>query len=165
MNESYLSIGTNIGDKHNNLKACSEQISKLQIEILNISSIYLTDALEDISQPRFYNIVMHIRTVYSLDIFFKKIKNIEFYMGRPVDRRKNSPRIIDIDLLTFENIVIETESLILPHPRLYRRKFVLEPWYELAPEFIVPGHNKSVSHLLNDVKDVSKVRKLQSVEL
>ena len=88
MNESYLSIGTNIGDKHNNLKACSEQISKLQIEILNISSIYLTDALEDISQPRFYNIVMHIRTVYSLDVFFKKIKNIEFYMGRPVNRKK-----------------------------------------------------------------------------
>ena len=165
MNDSYLSIGTNIGDKRSNLKLCIEKISKLKIQILKVSSIYLTDPLENISQPQFYNIVMHIRTIYTLDDFFKKTKSIEMNMGRPVNPKKNSPRIIDIDLLTFSNMIVDTRSLILPHPRLCRRKFVLKPWYELDPQFIVPAYNKSVSDLLNDVKDVSKVCKLQTVEL
>ena len=165
MNESYLSIGTNIGDKQTNLNLCIEKISNLKIQILKVSSIYLTDPLENISQPEFYNIVIQIRTIDTLDKLFYNTKNIEIDMGRPAIKIKNSPRIIDIDLLTFSNMIVNTRSLTLPHPKLHRRKFVLKPWYELDPDFIVPGYKKSVSDLLNDVKDVSKVRKLQAIEL
>ena len=86
-------------------------------------------------------------------------------MGRSIVKERNSPRIIDVDLLTFSDTIVNSKVLTLPHPRLHKRKFVLEPWNELSPKFIVPGHKKSVSDLLNDVKDVSKVRKLYTLEL
>ena len=81
-------------------------------------------------------------------------------MGRKQSQSKNSSRIIDIDILTFADKIIKSDILILPHPRLHNRKFVLIPWSEIANKFIVPSHNKSVDTLLKNVKDFSKVCKL-----
>ena len=81
-------------------------------------------------------------------------------MGRKQSEPRNASRIIDIDILTFTDKIINSDTLILPHPRLHSRKFVLIPWSEIGNDFIVPSHNKSVNTLLKNVKDFSKVCKL-----
>jgi len=95
--------------------------------------------------------------------FFKVTKEIEFEMGRKLDSRKNYPRIIDIDILTFSDTIINNINLELPHPRLHERKFVLIPWNEIDSSYIIPSFDKPVSSLLKNVKDISKVRKLNIV--
>ena len=81
-------------------------------------------------------------------------------MGRNFTSPKHHPRIIDIDILTFQNNIIHNNKLCIPHPELHKRKFVLYPWNEISKQFIVPGYNKDVSTLLNNVKDSSKICKL-----
>ena len=103
---------------------------------------------------------MHISTTMNVNNLFNALKLIEQRMGRNFTSPKNHPRIIDIDILTFQNIIIHNDKICIPHPELHKRKFVLCPWYEISKQFIVPGYNKDVSTLLNNVKDSSKICKL-----
>ena len=92
--------------------------------------------------------------------FFLVTKDIEKKIGRKSNEHKNYPRIIDIDILTFSKIIINSDKLTIPHPKLHKRRFVLLPWCEISNNYQVPGYNKSVFDLLKNVKDVSKVCKL-----
>ena len=83
-------------------------------------------------------------------------------MGRIIKNNPNIPRIIDIDILVFNNIVYSSKSLIIPHPKIHERKFVLLPWSEISGKYILPKYNKSVNYLLINVKDSSKICKLNN---
>ena len=160
MNKAYLSIGSNLNDRYINIEKCIRMLEKNNSSILKQSSIYETAPIGNINQDFFYNIVVYIQTSLNLLDFFNKTKAIELQMGRKRSQSRNSSRIIDIDILTFTDKIIKSDTLILPHPRLHNRKFVLIPWSEIGNEFIVPSHNKSVDTLLKNVKDFSKVCKL-----
>ena len=160
MNKAYLSIGSNLNDRYVNIKKCIRMLEDNNSYILKESSIYETEPLGMTNKDFFYNIVIYIQTSLNLLDFFNKTKVIELEMGRKRLQPQNSSRIIDIDILTFADKIIKSDTLILPHPRLHNRKFVLIPWSEIGNEFIVPSHNKSVENLLKNVKDFSKVCKL-----
>ena len=160
MNDAYLSIGSNVNNRSNNIKMCLDLLHEHDLSIIDISSIYETEPIGYKKQKYFYNIVAHIKTLTDIYNLFNITREIEIKMGRNIKQTKNYPRIIDIDILTYANKIIESKDLTIPHPRLHNRKFVLIPWCEINSEFYIPKYNKSVSTLLKNVKDVSKVCKL-----
>tara|TARA_Y100000590_G_C15151111_1_gene799900 strand:+ start:138 stop:626 length:489 start_codon:yes stop_codon:yes gene_type:complete len=160
MNKAYLSIGSNLNDRYINIKKCISMLERSRLHILKQSSIYETEPVGNTDQKFFYNIVIYVQTSLKILDFFKITQDIELKMGRKQSQPRNSSRIIDIDILTFTDKIMNSDSLILPHPRLHIRKFVLIPWSEIGNKFIVPSHNKSVDTLLKNVKDFSKVCKL-----
>ena len=161
MNDVYLSIGSNIGNRLNNINKSIFFLEENGIVILKKSSIYLTEPKGYNEQIDFYNIVILINTNLNIDNFFLVIRKIEISIGKKENHLKNRARIIDIDILTFGSQVIQNSTLTIPHPRLNERKFVLIPWNELDSIFLVPFFNKTVFSLLNAVDDSSKVCKLQ----
>jgi 2-amino-4-hydroxy-6-hydroxymethyldihydropteridine diphosphokinase len=161
MNDVYLSIGSNIGNRLNNINKSISFLKENGIVILKKSSIYLTEPKGYNEQIDFYNIVVLINTNLNIDDFFSVIRKIEISIGKKNNHLQNRPRIIDIDILTFGSQVIQNSTLTIPHARLNERKFVLIPWNELDSRFLVPFFNKTVFSLLNAVDDSSKVCKLQ----
>ena len=160
MNNIYLSIGSNIGNRLNNINKSISLLKENDMVILKQSSIYLTEPKGYIKQIDFYNIVVLISTNLDIDNFYLVIRKIEISIGKKENHFQNRPRIIDIDILTFGSEVIENTTLTVPHARLNQRKFVLIPWNEIDSTFIVPLLNKTVFSLLNAVEDSSKVCKL-----
>ena len=160
-NSSFLSIGSNSGDRINNIQRLFEELKNSNVIILSNSSIYKSEPLDSLSDKNFYNLVIKIKTTLDLFNFFSLTESIEVKMGRKIKNNPDMPRIIDIDILTFNNKVYKSEFLVIPHPKLYERRFVLLPWSEIAGEYILPKYNKSVNYLLNNVKDTSKICKLE----
>ena len=159
-NSVFLSIGTNIGDKIKNLNLLLKNINNKSINILKISSVYNSEPFESNCKNNFYNIVIKVQTHYSLLDFFNITQIIEEDMGRKIKNNPDIERIIDIDILAYENVVFSNKNLIIPHAEIHKRKFVLLPWSEISSDYIIPKYNKTVKFLLNNVKDSSKVCKL-----
>ncbi|MFP7201598.1 2-amino-4-hydroxy-6-hydroxymethyldihydropteridine diphosphokinase [Lysinibacillus halotolerans] len=131
MNNVYLSIGTNIGDREQNLKQAIKMLQgKKNITVKAISSIYETAPIGYIDQPSFLNIAVLIQTSLSAYETLEVCQSIENELGR-VREIRWGPRIIDLDILLFNNENIEVENLIVPHPRMYERAFVLVPLREI----------------------------------
>ena len=160
MNKSFLSIGSNLGDKKKNIKKVISYLLKDNINIINQSSIYESEPIASKKQNNFYNFVIEVDFTFNCKTLFLKVKNIEHIMGRNFYVPRNSPRIIDIDILTFNNEIISNDMYTIPHKELNNRKFVLIPWNDISSDYIVPKLNKKISTLLNDVKDLSIIRKL-----
>ncbi|MFC1566004.1 2-amino-4-hydroxy-6-hydroxymethyldihydropteridine diphosphokinase [Candidatus Neomarinimicrobiota bacterium] len=161
MNELvYLSLGSNIGDREANLAGAITIIEEYpENNNLRSASFYSSDPLFNTDQPEFLNTVVEINTTFTPFEFLDEIKNIERLLGRPTEHKKNDPRIIDIDILTFGDAFLETEELTIPHPGIPYRRFVLVPFNELAPNYIVPGWKITVEELLIRCMDKSKVLK------
>ncbi|MEK5330472.1 MULTISPECIES: 2-amino-4-hydroxy-6-hydroxymethyldihydropteridine diphosphokinase [unclassified Lysinibacillus] len=133
MNDVYLSIGTNIGERYENLQHAIELlIGEEGVEVVRISSIYETAAVGYTDQADFLNIAVYIRTSYSSSEMLKVCQSVENELGR-VREFRWGPRIIDLDILLYNHENIETESLLVPHPRMYERAFVLVPLIEITP--------------------------------
>ena len=133
MNNVYLSIGTNIGERDENLQHAIELLMEKEgLEVVRISSIYETVAVGYTDQANFLNIAVHIRTSSSPSEMLKICQSVENELGR-VREFRWGPRIIDLDILLYNHENIETESLIVPHPRMYERAFVLVPLIEITP--------------------------------
>ncbi|MBM3705538.1 MAG: 2-amino-4-hydroxy-6-hydroxymethyldihydropteridine diphosphokinase [Actinobacteria bacterium] len=139
----YLSIGTNTGDREKNLREAVRILSAKEIvKIKKVSSIYETEPMYLKEQENFYNIVLKgvIKSdKYSAFEFFGFLKEIEFRMNRQQNTVRNSPRIIDLDLLYFGNEKIDTDILTLPHPKMLERNFVIIPLLEIEPGFSMQG--------------------------
>ena len=148
----FLGIGTNLdskyGNKLSNLNVIIKFLQLEKIDILNTSSIYETPSYPDKQKPKFLNIVIQIKFDLDLNKLFKKILLSEKKMGRK-RTSKNEPRICDIDVIDFNQVVIDSESIILPHPRAHKRNFVLYPLQEINPQWTHPKSNKKI-HLLID---------------
>lgn len=134
MNNVYLSLGTNIGERENNLRLAVKMLHDTKnVEVLSISSIYETAPVGYVDQPAFLNIAVHIQTPLSALEMLDISQEIENELGR-VREIRWGPRIIDLDILLFNNDNIEVENLIVPHPRMFERAFVLVPLLEIAKE-------------------------------
>ncbi|HZW70906.1 MAG TPA: 2-amino-4-hydroxy-6-hydroxymethyldihydropteridine diphosphokinase [Hanamia sp.] len=161
MNKLFLVTGGNIGDRKGNLEAAAALIQKQIGKIIRLSAIYETEAWGITSQPAFYNQVLEIDTLLSAREVLHLILKIEEEMGRK-RTIKNAARIIDIDILFFNNEIINEHNLIIPHPEIANRRFVLLPLLELDPTKLHPVLNKSIRELLAETKDKLKAIPVQT---
>lgn len=158
MNKAYLLTGGNLGDREQNLANAKELISQQCGEIIKTSSLYETAAWGNTDQPAFLNQAVEIATELNARQLIRRVLKIEKKMGRE-RKEKYGPRIIDIDILLFNNEKHNYQFLRLPHPEMQNRRFALLPLAEIAPDIIHPVLNKSVSELLKECKDELAVKK------
>ena len=156
-NGVYLLLGSNLGNREKNL---SDARDSLQIigSLLTVSSIYQTEAWGNREQPDFLNQVVQIDFKKSPQELLGNILTIETKMGR-VRMEKWGPRIVDIDILFFDNLIINDPDLIIPHPQLHLRRFTLLPLAEIAPALNHPVFNKSCTQLLKECPDDSVINR------
>jgi 2-amino-4-hydroxy-6-hydroxymethyldihydropteridine diphosphokinase len=156
MNRIFLITGGNIGNRKKNLKTAAVLIEKEIGKIIRSSKIYETDAWGITEQEAFYNQIHVVETEFSAKEILQKILSIEEGMGR-VRTIKNAARIIDIDILFFNDDIVKEQNLAIPHIEIPNRRFVLMPLNELAPEMIHPVLKKNMHELLENCKDELKV--------
>jgi 2-amino-4-hydroxy-6-hydroxymethyldihydropteridine diphosphokinase len=159
MSKVYLSLGSNIGDRLAYIKNALKEIKHLKnTKVLKSSSIYQTEPWGYKKQESFLNLIISIETGKSPLNLIEDLKEIEYRCGRQL-RDKWLEREIDIDILFFEDYILKSEQLEIPHPQIQDRRFVLVPLNEIEPGLIHPVFNKSVKELLEITKDKSKVIK------
>lgn len=157
MNKAYLLTGGNMGDREHYLSTACEWIEAECGKIVQVSSLYETAAWGKTDQAAFLNQVLQIRTTLNAKQLIRQILKIEKQMGR-IRKEKNGPRIIDIDILLFNDEVIATSFLKLPHPEMQNRRFVLIPLNEIAPSIVHPVFKKTVKELLDECPDILPVQ-------
>jgi 2-amino-4-hydroxy-6-hydroxymethyldihydropteridine diphosphokinase len=150
LEEVYLGLGSNMGDRQDNLDRALNFLSQ-KLQVAKVSSVYDTEPVGNINQPRFLNLVCQVYTRLAPAALLILAKGIESKMGRVV-RDSNAPRPIDIDILFYGDQVVETPELVIPHPRLAERAFVLVPLADIAPTLRHPVIGKSVKELLKGMK-------------
>ena len=159
MRTAYLLIGGNLGNRKDNLLKATSMITEQCGPLTNSSSIYETAAWGITDQPSFLNQAIAISTPLNARQLIRKLLKIEKEMGR-VRKEKLGPRIIDIDILLFENEIQDLSFLKIPHPEMQNRRFVLTPLAEIDPELQHPVLKKSVSQLLEECPDNLEVKKI-----
>ena len=159
MNTAYLLIGGNLGDRKMNLQQATTYISEQCGHVLQLSSLYETAAWGKTDQPPFLNQAVKISTKLNAKQLIRKLLKIEITMGR-IREEKMGPRIIDIDILFFNNEILELRFLKIPHPEIQNRRFALVPLAEIEPTLLHPVLKKSVVQLLDTCPDKLEVKKI-----
>ncbi len=158
MNTAYLLTGGNLGERVHNLATARELVTEQIGNIIAASSLYETAAWGNTDQPAFLNQAIMIETPLNARQLIRRILKIEKKMGR-VREEKYGPRLIDIDILLFNNEKHNYQFLKLPHPEMQNRRFALLPLAEIAPEIIHPVLKKTIAELLQECKDELEVKK------
>ncbi len=143
---AVLALGSNLGDREQHLKEALSEIAKLPSTKLLATSSFLetvaiTEVGEDQSRPSYLNAVAIVETELNAEKLHQLTSEIENSLGR-VRETEWQDRTIDVDLITFGSEVVDSENLVIPHPRAHQRLFVLKPWFELEPEAEIAGHGK-----------------------
>lgn len=159
MNRTYLLIGGNVGNRHQNLAKAARLIDGQAGKVVQCSAIYETEAWGKSDQPAFLNQVLEVETSLQPQSLLKAILHIEQEMGRRRNE-KYGPRTIDIDILLYDNLELDTDDLVIPHPQLHLRRFALSPLAEIAATVIHPFLKKSIDELLLECPDKLAVKKL-----
>ena len=159
MNKAYLSLGSNRGNRSANLERAIELLSEWIGSVAAVSSTYETPPWKMIDKTNFFNCVLLIETELPAEQLLDTVILVESMMGRQRTSQKYEPRIIDIDILFFNDEVIHTTDLDVPHPLIQERRFVLQPLAEIAPAFIHPTLKKNILQLLDECEDKSEIRK------
>lgn len=159
---AYLLLGTNLGNRTENLSKATSAIRMFLGRVEKQSHIYETEPWGKPHQPVFHNQAIQIVTPCSPLETLHLIKQVEFLLGRD-NTEKWAPRIIDIDILFYDQYTIESPVLTIPHPHIAERKFTLEPMMEIAPELIHPVMQKSIAELYHTCKDTLEVKTLDLV--
>ena len=154
----FLGLGSNLGDRVSYLSKAVRELSEITA-IQSLSSLYETEPVGYKNQPEFLNLVLEIETPLKPLELLKQLQAVEKRVGR-TNRVHLRPREIDIDILLYEKLVHENQDLIVPHPELQNRRFVLEPLCEIAPGVIHPTLHESVASLLSRCPDTSRVVRL-----
>ena len=156
----YLGIGSNLGNKRNNIEKAKFKLAQNNIKILQSSSFYESLSWPNPNNPKFLNIVLKISTNFTLPELLKKCKEIEKNIGRKKSTI-NSPRECDIDIIDYENKIIN-DKIILPHPRMHTRNFVLLPLFELNKDWKHPvsKHNIKTLIFLLPNRDIRSIKQI-----
>jgi 2-amino-4-hydroxy-6-hydroxymethyldihydropteridine diphosphokinase len=153
MEKIFISLGSNLGDKLNNLEVACEQIEQLVGTIEKKSKIYETEPWGFETSDQFLNQVILVQTSKTADEVMKSLLLIENDLGRVRNDVQYSSRSIDLDILFYGDQTINTDLVNVPHPRLHARKFILIPLMDLKPLFYHPTLKKTIAEILNDCKD------------
>jgi 2-amino-4-hydroxy-6-hydroxymethyldihydropteridine diphosphokinase len=162
MNKAYFSLGTNRGNRAANLERAIDLLSEWVGDTIIKSSVYETPPWRMVDKTNFFNQVILLEIEMPPLQLIDTIIIVETMMGRKRIGNKYESRIMDIDILFFNEEIINTEELVVPHPLIRERKFVLEPMVEIAPDFIHPIFKKSILQLLMECDDKSDIKKLIS---
>jgi 2-amino-4-hydroxy-6-hydroxymethyldihydropteridine diphosphokinase len=160
MKKVFLGIGTNLGDRERNLEETVAKIKEYIGPVLNLSSVYETEPWGFESENQFLNMVVEVETKQSPSGVLGAILMIEAFLGRTREGNQYTSRVIDIDILLYEDNVVDEVSLKIPHPLMGERRFVIVPLCEIAPDLVHPVLKKSIASLLESCKDKSKIRKI-----
>jgi 2-amino-4-hydroxy-6-hydroxymethyldihydropteridine diphosphokinase len=161
MADAYLGLGSNMGDKRAYLRQALDRLS-LVCAVKKVSSLYVTEPVGNKEQNWFLNAAAHIDCEQPPTDLLSLLLAIEHDLGR-VRSAKNAPRTIDIDLLFYDDLVLDSEDLAVPHPRLHERRFVLAPLAEIAPDLMHPVLGRSIQQLADTHESDERVERLAGV--
>ncbi|MGB6875463.1 MAG: 2-amino-4-hydroxy-6-hydroxymethyldihydropteridine diphosphokinase, partial [Candidatus Acidiferrales bacterium] len=161
MKTAYISLGSNVGDREQQIAAAIQALGARGIRILQQSSIYSTEPVDVAAQSWFLNCVLEVETDLMPRQLLRAFQEIENELGRKHTVRRG-PRVIDLDILLYGSSVIHTQELEVPHPRMSQRRFVLVPLAEIAPALRHPVENKSIEELLAETEDRSVVHRCKA---
>lgn len=160
MNKVYIEIGGNQGDRLQNIQNAKLFIASSIGRVIEYSSIYETPPWGFESDQFFYNQVIYVETLFNAEELMKRAMVVEQQLGRVRSKDKYSSRTMDVDILFFNNEVLNTKNVVVPHPRMHLRRFVLEPMFELNKNLKHPILNKTIEQLLNECQDNSICTKI-----
>ena len=158
VNSIYLGIGSNLGKKKINIEKAKFELTQRNIQVLQSSSFYESLSWPNPNNPKFLNIVLKVRTNLSPFELMKKCKEIEIFLGRK-KRSRNSPRECDIDIIDYNQKLFNKE-IILPHPRMFKRNFVLLPLFEINKNWIHPKSKHHIKRLILSLsnRDITSIK-------
>jgi 2-amino-4-hydroxy-6-hydroxymethyldihydropteridine diphosphokinase len=154
---AYLGLGSNLGDRTEHLKKALVSLSRIG-KVKKVSSLYETEPLGVQDQPGFLNAVVLFETFLEPRALLKGLKRIEKNLGRFSGGPRWGPRVVDLDILSFDDLILSEEGLTIPHPEMERRRFVLEPLSEIAPGWVHPVSGKPVEILLEECPAQKSIR-------
>ncbi len=157
---SGIALGSNLGDRLTQLRAARQAISALPGvgRETRFSRIYETEPVGSGAEAgAFLNAVIEVDFIGEPTVLMDGLQTIEASFGRPSKRPRNAPRIIDLDILYVGNLALRNDEIVIPHPRLHLRRFVLQPLADIRPELILPGHEHSIAELLTELRDPAAV--------
>ncbi len=149
-----IALGSNLGDRRCNVKRAAQLLGERAVDNVRLSPIHETapvDCGDD--APDFVNAAVTGITSLSAEELFQECRRIEEELGRPAVRGYHADRTIDVDILLYDDEVVRSEDLTIPHPRMTERRFVLEPLAEIAPDWTIPAHGLRVDEALERLKD------------
>ena len=152
MSIAYIALGSNLGDKKANLRQALKMLLVKGLQIRSVSSFFKTEPYGVTDQPEFINAVAYVKTDLAPEKLLKLLLDTELEMGR-VRLRHWGERNIDLDLLLYDDLIYYSEKLVLPHPDMQNRLFVLQPLSEIAADKIHPVYKKSIQNLLKSLTD------------
>ncbi len=158
----YLSFGSNLGDRQLNIERAVSLIREKGIITETVSPLYETEPLHNPGQPVFYNSCASAHTDLAPEECLKALKEAEKKLGRDMEAPRYTPRIIDIDLLYYDNIILKSGVLTVPHPQIRGRRFVLAPLSDIAPDFTDPESGMTIAESLKACKASGYVKKLEN---
>ena len=153
MVDIYLGLGSNKGDREKNLESARNRLTGKSLHITMVSPVYISEPWGFESDKHFYNQVLGISTLIDAFDLLDLVQETENEMGRFRSREAYSDRLIDIDILFYGTEIISSKPLIIPHPLLHKRMFVLQPLADIAPGFVHPVFNKTISELVAECGD------------
>ena len=162
MHLAYIGFGSNIGDRLTYIQNSLHSLSEAEgISLKTVSSIYKTEPMGNVAQDDFLNGVVSLETSLSPHTLLHTLKDIEISIGRQ-HRKHWGPREIDMDIIIYDDLCLQTPDLTIPHPEMHLRRFVLAPLAEIVPNLTHPVFNKSIFSLLLSLKDDKSVVKDKS---
>ena len=159
----YLAIGSNLGNKFNNIDIAKFELEKLKIKVIKSSSNYITESWPDPTKPNYINIVIKVKTTLTPIKLLKFCNLVESKLGR-IRKKINDPRTCDIDIIDYNGKILDgkNQQLVLPHPRLSKRNFVLLPLFEIEKSWNHPKSKINIVNLINSlpVNDLRSIKQL-----
>ena len=159
--DAYIALGSNMGDRELNLLRAVAEIGRLDdCKITGLSPFYETSPVGVTDQPSFYNAVLRLHTAYTPHELLERLMNIETTVFGRTRTTQWGPRRIDLDLLLHGGAQIAEAGLVVPHPRMAQRRFVLQPLYDIAPDLVHPLLGRTIEELLADLQSTETVIKI-----
>ena len=163
---AYLSLGSNVGDRYENLKKVIQNLDNNSlIDIIEKSSLYKSEPMYYLKQNNFYNMVVKIKTKLTPHALLSECLLIEKEIGRIKNSNKNRQRIIDVDIILYGCKIINDAKLKIPHPGMIERQFVLYPLQDIEPDYFFNHINKNINDVIYAMDDTFKIIKLSTLKL